>query len=171
MVDAGLGVGSSCRVQFRITDSLGGSRTVTVTVPTASVAMNLRAGGRGAAFGKYAEADDTVDFGAWHPVGYVLGLGKAGSRLQNADFNDILTPGVYAITSNDDAAAMTHCPSALAGTLRVWQATGKEEIGGRYHYLLQEYVDYQAHVYLRSVSSGGTAGVYTCDPWKQVAMT
>lgn len=38
-------------------DSIGEQKTVTVTVPTVEVAFNLREGGKGAAFGKYAETD------------------------------------------------------------------------------------------------------------------
>jgi hypothetical protein len=63
-VNAGLSAASSCQVQFRVRDSLGGERSVTVTIPTAAVTLNLRAGGRGAAFGKYAEADGELQV-AW----------------------------------------------------------------------------------------------------------
>lgn len=38
-----------------VTDSIGGSKTVSVMIPTAEVAFHLREGGKGAAFGKYAE--------------------------------------------------------------------------------------------------------------------
>ncbi len=64
IVNAGLSAASSCQVQLRVSDSLGASRTVTVTVPTASVTLNLRPGGSGAAFGKYAEADGELQ-SAW----------------------------------------------------------------------------------------------------------
>lgn len=64
VINAGLSVASACEVQFRVSDSLGNSRTVTVTIPTAAVTLNLRPGGRGAAFGKYAEADDELQV-AW----------------------------------------------------------------------------------------------------------
>ena len=63
-LNAGLDAAVSYEVQFRVSDSLGTSRTVTVTVPTAAVALHLRSGGRGAAFGKYAEKDDTLQL-AW----------------------------------------------------------------------------------------------------------
>ncbi len=64
VANAGLSASSSYAVQFRVTDSLGGSRTVEVTIPTASVTLNLRRGGTGAAFGKYAEADGELQV-AW----------------------------------------------------------------------------------------------------------
>ena len=63
-LNAGLDAAVSYEVQFRVSDSLGSSRTVTVTVPTAAVTLHLRSGGRGAAFGKYAEKDDTLQL-AW----------------------------------------------------------------------------------------------------------
>ena len=37
---------------------------MTLNIPTAAVTLNLRSGGRGAAFGKYAEKDDTLQL-AW----------------------------------------------------------------------------------------------------------
>lgn len=38
-----------------VKDSVGGSKTVSAMIPTAEVAFHLREGGKGAAFGKYAE--------------------------------------------------------------------------------------------------------------------
>ena len=65
-LNVGLDAAVSYEVQFRVSDSLGSSRAVTVTVPTAAVALHLRSGGRGAAFGKYAEKDDELQVGgAW----------------------------------------------------------------------------------------------------------
>ena len=62
-INAGLSSTVSYEVQFRVSDSLGSQRTVTVTVPSAAVALNLRPGGRGAAFGKYAERDGALQLG------------------------------------------------------------------------------------------------------------
>lgn len=45
-------------------DSLGNTAAYEATIPTDSVAFHIRDGGRGAAFGKYAEADNLLDV-AW----------------------------------------------------------------------------------------------------------
>lgn len=170
VLNAGLSAAQSCDVEFRVADSLGAARTLTVTVPTAAVALNLRPGGSGAAFGKYAERDGAVDFGPWDPIGRVLGLGQAGAQLQNADLNDILVPGVYGVWEDSDVPGLSNCPSACAGTLRVWNAMGDRKTGGAWHYLIQEYVDYNADVWLRRVRSNGS-GVYQCESWKKITMT
>ena len=44
-------------------DSLGNSRQYEATIPTAAVAFHIREGGKGAAFGKYAETDSLLDVG------------------------------------------------------------------------------------------------------------
>ena len=51
-------------VELSAVDALGGTRTVTLTVAAAPAALHLRPGGKGAAFGKYAEADGILDV-AW----------------------------------------------------------------------------------------------------------
>ena len=47
------------------TDSLGNSVSYEATIPTDSVAFHIKAGGKGAAFGKYCEDDNLLDI-AWN---------------------------------------------------------------------------------------------------------
>jgi len=47
----------SCEAEVTATDLLGQTRSVTVPIPTDAVTFHLRPGGRGAAFGKYAEGE------------------------------------------------------------------------------------------------------------------
>lgn len=56
-------VTSSYVVKIEAVDKLGNSAKYEVTVPTDSVALHLREGGQGAAFGKYSEQDDLLDVG------------------------------------------------------------------------------------------------------------
>lgn len=49
------------KAKLTLTDMLGNTATYTQLIPTANVMFHARAGGRGAAFGKYAEADDLLD--------------------------------------------------------------------------------------------------------------
>lgn len=51
----------SYTVRLTATDKVGSSVTYIKTVPTKSVTFHLKAGGKGAAFGKYAENDDYLD--------------------------------------------------------------------------------------------------------------
>lgn len=51
----GFAAAVSYEVEVEAIDALGSSRTVVYTIPTAEVAFHLKAGGSGAAFGKYAE--------------------------------------------------------------------------------------------------------------------
>ena len=51
----------SYMVRLTATDKLGNSAVYTRTVPTKAVTFHLKNGGKGAAFGKYAEKDDYLD--------------------------------------------------------------------------------------------------------------
>lgn len=63
VADAGTVIGGSIlatktyEAEITVTDAVGGSKTVSLIIPTAEVAFHLREGGKGAAFGKYAEKD------------------------------------------------------------------------------------------------------------------
>ena len=49
-------------VRFQIQDTVGNASYPKVVVPTAAVAFNLKDGGRGVAFGKFAETDELAEF-------------------------------------------------------------------------------------------------------------
>lgn len=51
----------SYMVRLTATDKLGNSAVYTRTVPTKAVTFHLKSGGKGAAFGKYAETEDLLD--------------------------------------------------------------------------------------------------------------
>lgn len=48
-------------VQLRATDTVGESAILAITIPTEQVAFHLKRGGKGAAFGKYAEQDRVLE--------------------------------------------------------------------------------------------------------------
>lgn len=52
-------------MELRLTDGLGNTAVYTQIIPTADVMFHARDGGRGAAFGKYSEADDLLEV-AWN---------------------------------------------------------------------------------------------------------
>lgn len=59
-IAAGLDIARSYAATIRLTDTLGNSTTYTVTIPTDSVTLSLRNGGKGARFGGYAEYDNLL---------------------------------------------------------------------------------------------------------------
>ena len=62
-------------VELQAVDAFGGSSPVSVHIPTDKVGLHIRQGGGGAAFGKYAEQDGTLE-SAWD-------LDMGGNRVRN----------------------------------------------------------------------------------------
>ena len=96
---ANCAINTSYTLTVSVTDTLGNSASASVTIPTASRIMNVRANKSGIAFGKFAESDNLVDFG-W-PIN-AAGTFTPVSRGFPADLNTVYTPGVYSI-KNDTA--------------------------------------------------------------------
>lgn len=63
LTDAAL-ISQTYMAKISATDSLGNSVTYEVTIPTARKSFHIKKGGKGAAFGKYAESDQLLDV-AW----------------------------------------------------------------------------------------------------------
>lgn len=60
---ANCAINTSYTLTVSVTDTLGSSASASVTIPTASRIMNVRANKSGIAFGKFAESDNTFDVG------------------------------------------------------------------------------------------------------------
>ena len=93
VVDAGLLADASYEAELSLTDALGTGRTVVYPIPTAAVAFHLKSGGRAAAFGKYAEHENTLELAADWDLRYkgkVLAdyLYPVGSLYLSADGSD-----------------------------------------------------------------------------------
>ena len=56
-----LNVKNTYKVSIRITDKFGETDTYQYDIPTEEISFNLKEGGSGAAFGKYAEEEDTLE--------------------------------------------------------------------------------------------------------------
>ena len=106
-------------------------------------------------------------------MGAVLGLWQAKSALaSNANLNDYTTPGVYAVETNVIAATLTSTPNslptALAGTLRVWNGIGSATAPGEsYYYVVQEYTNYYTDTWRRKGESGSGTTV-TWSSWNKI---
>ena len=57
----GLSATASYEAQIQATDKVGNTASYVSVIPTASVTFNLKAGGNGAAFGKYAETEKALE--------------------------------------------------------------------------------------------------------------
>lgn len=75
-------LGANCAINMSYTltatvkDALGNSASASVTIPTASRIMNVRANKSGIAFGKFAEKDNLVDFGWGVKVPFTINCGN-----------------------------------------------------------------------------------------------
>ena len=96
---ANCAINTSYTLTATVKDALNNTASASITIPTASRIMNVRANKSGIAFGKFAEADNLVDFG-W-PIN-AAGTFTPVSSSFPADLNTVYTPGVYSI--NEDTA-------------------------------------------------------------------
>lgn len=112
-------------VQVRAIDDFGETNSRTFNVPTDSVTYHEKAGGKGAAFGKYAEEDNLLDVaedwdmrvrGGLHVGGSSsvsslrLGIPIVANATTRADLDDYKTPGNYYSTNADNSQYIDHTP-------------------------------------------------------------
>jgi hypothetical protein len=156
-------------VRITVTDWFGSSATYHAVLPSGAVILDIKADGKGIAFGKTCEREG-VDFG-WSPKGAVFGLNGVTEFIPDgANLNDYVEPGIYGILGNTTAATLKNRPTNNAGTLRVYNATGRELTEGEWFYLIQEYQTYQATdpVYKRRVDRNAD-NVWSFRAWYQEA--
>lgn len=73
---ANCAINTSYTLTATVEDALGNSASASVTIPTASRIMNVRANKSGIAFGKFAETDNLVDFGWGVKVPFAINCGN-----------------------------------------------------------------------------------------------
>lgn len=156
-------------VRITVTDWFGSSATYNTVLPSGAVILDIKADGKGIAFGKTCDREG-VDFG-WSPKGAVFGLNGVTEFIPDGgNLNDYVEPGIYGVLGNTTAATLKNRPSNNAGTLRVYNATGRELTAGEWFYLIQEYQTYQSTdpVYKRRVDRSAD-GVWSFRAWYQEA--
>lgn len=94
VLGANCAINTSYTLTASVKDALNNTASASITIPTASRIMNVRANKSGIAFGKFAESDNLVDFG-W-PIN-AAGTLIPVSRSFPSDLNTVYTPGVYSI--------------------------------------------------------------------------
>ena len=158
-------------VRFTISDGVGGTATTDVTLPTAFATFNLKEGGHGAAFGKYAEMDNALDIGDWNAVGRVYGLGRARDAIpENGDFNSYVEPGVYAVEQDVIMDTLYNKPNTgIAGLLIVSNGTGRQYDPTQTaytYYLTQKYIEYQGREWTRRAHRANNSSTWTWYAWR-----
>lgn len=167
-VDWGLFLSETIELTITVTDA-GGSATAVTTFSLSAFTMDFHAGGDGVTFGKPATLgkDDSlggagvVEFafdGKFNePVyGKALGMDRLPAIPENANLDDYIETGCYAVYSNAIAETITNIPVNRAGRLEVWSATGEGVRAEQWSYLRQRYIPYNRSnaVWEREVTRG-----------------
>jgi uncharacterized repeat protein (TIGR02543 family) len=167
---------SSYDVHVTVTDS-GGSSYATGTLTSMRFVIDVLAEGKGIAFGKTSELEDTAEFAFDakfnRPVyGKALGMDRLPAIPGNSDFNSYIEPGCYAVYSNAVAATCANIPTARAGRLEVWSSTGEGIRSEQYSYIRQRFVPYNREnaVWERDVTRGSN-NVWSYGEWWKSSLT
>lgn len=137
---------SSYEVRFIATDLLGGTGERTVRIPTQSVVMNVRPGGNGVAFGKYAEEENLMDIK--FPVRTSSDVDVGGELLMGG------VPLVESVISKDPkewsyrkwADGTAECWKIL-GEVTLYDIDGEWEYSGTWFKIIHEKEPYPAGLF------------------------
>lgn len=168
-------------VELEATDDYG-SYIRSTSVSTAFTLMNWNKEGNGMGIGKVAEKENTLEIGLGTDFfgdvcGRAYGLGTLPAIPENADVNDYLEYGCFAVRTGAIAGTLKNLPAVTAGRLFVSNATGQyEDQTSQYRYVEQKFIPYRygsaspdLPTYLRYVwKSPGTDWTY--EPWFNEAL-
>lgn len=163
-------------ITVTVEDSGGDTISIT-TLPGSIFPIDVLAGGRGVAFGKNAELENTAEFGLDakfnNPVyGKALGMDRLPAIPANSDFNDYMQTGCYAVQSNAIAETCANIPVKRAGRLEVWSSTGEGVRLQQWSYLRQRFIPYNSPnaVYERELTRGAD-NTWTYYDWWRSSLT
>jgi hypothetical protein len=172
-------ISTSYVMQLGVIDDIGESASAEFSIPTDQVAFHLKDGGKGAAFGKYAELDNCLDINEEWELN-ARGDMRIGKTLypnhiapietySYKDFNELVyNTGYYSGTSAPSSISATNYPINETGMLEVISTMTPSDAttSGWYGFAYQTYRTYTGLIYVRSYfsSSGWTA-------WKKVTLT
>ena len=152
-------------LRIQVTDWFGATSTYTAVLPSGAVIFDIRADGRGIAFGKTSELEG-VEFG-WAAKGAVFGLGEAMELIPSgANLNDYFQPGVYACRTNAIAETLYNRPTDMGFTMRVFSGVGNKYVESGFWYAIQEIQPYQAtEPVKRRTLTRNSSGVWSSGGW------
>lgn len=147
-----------------------GSTMVSATLSSMIFAVDFLAGGKGVAFGKTAEKENTAEFAFdvefnKAVYGKVLGMDRVTEIPANTDLNSYLDPGCYAIYSTANSKTIANVPYQRAGRLEVWSSTGEGVRSEEYSYLKQRFIPYNTNVIWERDITRGSDNVWVYSDW------
>jgi hypothetical protein len=153
----------------RISDNYT-SATKDFVLSTVAVTMDFHSSGKGVAFGKVAEHENTLEV-AWNikndSVPTLLGgMGKAISANSDINTTAFITPGNYVCALNDTAKTLTNTPTSFAFKMRVYNCldTWTNVQTGSYMYLIREITNLDGTNWVQYVRKEG--GGWYFAPWR-----
>ena len=166
LTDVNLSPTTTYLVQIEVEDDIGEKYATLITIPTDSVTVHLREGGKAVGIGKYAEKDSVVDINKDWEVN-VRGTLFAGNiraghikpidTYANKDFNDLKNnTGYYTDSSSPSYSGCKNYPVDSTGVLEVIALSV---------FAYQTYKTYDGEMYIRSCFNA------TWTEWKKVAFT
>lgn len=181
VVDTILNVGLLTTTSYRVTlvlhDTLGFEDTYVDIIPTDSVTIHLRSGGKGLGVGKYCENDNSIEVAEdWdvHIGGNVTAnsvypqhIGSIG-MYNNKNFDELIYhTGYYIGTAAPSSSGCSNYPTDVTGVLEV--VSGMVQNSSTlawWGFAYQTYKAYTGVIYTRSyfIGSGWTA-------WKKITLT
>lgn len=171
-----LDTGNSYDIHITVSDS-GGSSYIAGILSSMIFPVDFLAGGKGVAFGKAAELEDTAEFefdAKFNgPVyGNALGMNRLPEIPANSDLNNYMDTGCYAVYKNDNAATISNIPIDRAGRLEVWSATGEGIRSEQWSYLKQRYIPYNiANATWEREITRSSDNVWTYGTWYRTTLT
>lgn len=160
-------------IKFLVADAFS-DVPIVLTLSTASVIMDFKAGGTGLAIGKVSEQNNLFDcaFDAKFRglvSGRVMSLDGYDSTI-TGDFNNYKEVGVYMISSDAGIQAVSNRPCDNAGTLYVKNAFNDGRgSSGTWVYRLQIFIPHTGtDLFIRSMTVGSTAGSWSYGAWNAI---
>lgn len=165
---------ASYTVSVTVADSIDSTSKSTL-LNGISFPIDVHVGGDGVSFGMPAQRSGYADFGfnvEFHKnvYGNVMGLNALVQLSSNADFNKVLNPGCYGVSSNTIAETIANIPIKLAGRLIICSSAGGDAYSNGWVYVQQWYIPLLANngMFVRSVNRDPN-GNYTYHGWYKYA--
>lgn len=175
--EGNIAITSSYDVLIKVTDSVGNSAQITVTIPTSTVMLDFRPDMDGAGMGTYADeakalkirSEWSVYMGILRPMAL---LPNPTLIADNTDLNNINKYGYYRSGNNTSVGTLVNCPSIYAFTMVVYDAQwgNATQATGAWVYVIQEITNIFGDKYIRAGSTGSD-GLLTWGVWRQLSMT
>ncbi len=168
--------GSSYNVELEVVDNHNSTERAT-SASTAFTLMHWKADGTGMAIGKIAEESNLFDVGLPSRFlgavsGNVMGLNRLPEIPANADLNDYMDTGSYAVYRNDNAATIANMPVARAGRLEVSSSTGEGIRVTQWSYIRQKFIPYNIDnaVWERDITRSDD-NIWTYGEWYRTSLS